>query len=319
MQRKSELLVHPEELSKKHIDRMADAGIDILGLHPVGGHFADGSLRNLVERLKTQEMRELLDYAHERGLEIEYECHAASYLLPRALFESHPEYFRMDAEGERTPQYNFCVSNEDALELYSDRAVELALSLYRSRPYFYFWMDDRRDAKCHCPACRPMSTSDQQLTVANRIIRKLRRVIPDAHFAYLAYFESVVTPEHVKPEEGVFLEYAPFEKYVAKGENAQMLIQREQDMLRPTAEFFGKKDFKVLEYWYDNSMYSGWKKPPKLFTLNRENMERDVRFYKEQGAASIASFACYLGEDYEALYGDESIDFAPFAKVMNEE
>ena len=32
----------------------------------------------------------------EKGLEIEYECHAMGYLLPRELFFVHPEYFRED-------------------------------------------------------------------------------------------------------------------------------------------------------------------------------------------------------------------------------
>ena len=43
-------------------------------------------------RLKTPEYRALLDYAADRGLEIAYEFHAAATLLPRDLFDRHPEY-----------------------------------------------------------------------------------------------------------------------------------------------------------------------------------------------------------------------------------
>ena len=32
-------------------------------------------------------------------------------------------------------------------------------------------------------------------------------------------------------------------------------------------------------------------------------IEREMRFYKSFGAPYISSFACYLGEDYRALYG----------------
>jgi len=75
---RSEILIHTEELSRRWIDRMAELGVDILGLHPTGGSSAAGSLAGLVAALQTPRFRELLDYAAERGLEIEYEMHAAS-------------------------------------------------------------------------------------------------------------------------------------------------------------------------------------------------------------------------------------------------
>lgn len=39
---------------------------------------------------------------------------------------------------------------------------------------------------------------------------------------------------------------------------------------------------------------------------------RDIAFYREKGFEYISSFACFLGEDYEALYG--APDIAPFAR-----
>ena len=34
------ILVHPEELTLSWLDRMKDAGLNLLGLHPVGGRKA---------------------------------------------------------------------------------------------------------------------------------------------------------------------------------------------------------------------------------------------------------------------------------------
>jgi hypothetical protein len=124
--------------------------------------------------------------------------------------------------------------------------------------------------------------------------------------------DSIVLPKCVTPEENVFLEYAPFEKYTAKGEDAPALIEREKDMLLPLLDFFGKNEAKVLEYWYDNSMYSGWEKPPKKFTLDEAAMDADIAYYRELGFENISSFACFLGEDYEQLYGE--IDISAFGK-----
>ena len=43
---KNGMIIHPGELSKKWIDRLADAGIDILGIHPEGGAGAPQSLEH---------------------------------------------------------------------------------------------------------------------------------------------------------------------------------------------------------------------------------------------------------------------------------
>lgn len=309
---KSALLIHPDEITKKWIGRAKDAGIRALGIHPKGGIRAPKHLCELLEAMKTEKFRALIDRAKERGLAVEYEFHAAGYLLPRELFSSHPEYFRVDAQGKRTNDWNFCVSNEDALSIFAKRGAELALSLYGSEPNFYFWMDDRKDTHCMCDKCRSLSPSDQQLIAVNAMAREIKKYIPNAKVAYLAYMDSVVLPTCVIPEKNVFLEYAPFEKYTARGEDAPALIEREKKMLLPLLDFFGKDEAKVLEYWYDNSMYSGWEKPPKKFTTDEAAMDADIAYYRELGFENISSFACFLGEDYESLYG--SVDITAFGK-----
>lgn len=311
--KKASMIIHPEELSKKWIDRIYDAGIPTIGIHPVGGPKAAESLAELVELCKTVKYRNLIDYALGRGLQIEYEIHSAGYLMPKDLFDTHPDYFRMNAEGERTNDYNFCVSNPDALSLFATRARELAGSLYSSSHDFYFWMDDGHALQCHCPKCKNISTSDQQLIALNAMLSEIKKTFPDARMAYLAYMDSIVVPKKVKPIEGIFLEYAPFEKYTAKGEDAPQLIEREKQMVKPLMDFFCG-EYKVLEYWYDNSLYSNWTKPAVKFEVNKEKMKSEIEEYKKMGFSNIATFACYLGEDYEALHGD--VDIIPFCEAV---
>ena len=311
---KKSMIIHPDELSKKWIDRASDAGIDTIGIHSVGGREASVALETLVETLKTKEYRDLIDYAHFRGLRIEYELHTAGYLLPREMFSDHPDYFRMNESGERVSDWNFCVSNTEALDLVAKRAAELAISLYGSEPNFYFWMDDRRDSCCHCPKCRKLSPSDQQLIVINRMLKEIKKYIPDARMAYLAYMDTILPPTSVVADGGVFLEYAPFEKYTAKGENADKLIEREKEMLIPLMRFFDSSPRKVLEYWYDNSLFSKWKKPPAKFYLDEKQMRVDITEYIEQGFDYISTFACFLGKDYEDLYGE--VDISAFSDIL---
>ena len=310
---RTSLLIHPDELSKKWIDRFADLKVTTLGLHPRGGRWAVSSLEDLLARLKTPEYRALLDYAADRGLEIAYEFHAAATLLPRDLFDRHPEYFRMDREGKRVPNWNFCVSNDEALGIVAERAAEIVRQLYRSGDRFHFWLDDGHDLACHCPECTGLSASDQQLVVLNAILRRIREDRPEARLAYLAYFDTLAVPSKVTPEPGIFLEYAPMEKYVAKGNDREERIAAEFRLIDPLLDFFGRKESRVLEYWYDNSMYSNWTKPPKSFTPDDEAVLKDAAFYREKGFRSIASFGCFLGPDYEELYGEP--DFSAFGRV----
>ena len=311
---RSQILIHPEELTKAWIDRMADAGISALGIHPWGGKHAVKSIESMLESLKTPEYRALLDYAAERGLEIEYEIHAAGYLLPRDRFETHPEFFRVNADGERSADWNFCVTNPEAMDYVAKRAADLALALYRSGNRFYFWMDDGKSVHCHCPNCRDLSPSDQQLLVLNAMLTEIKKHIPDAKMAYLAYFDSLALPEKIEAHPDIFLEYAPMEKYVANSEDAAQRIAREQAMIAPLMERFGKEDAKVLEYWYDNSLFSKWKKPPQEFHLDEAGMRKDIEQYKALGFRDVATFGCFLGPDYDELY--PPVDVTPLADAL---
>lgn len=305
------IIIHPDELNIKQIDRAADVGLDVIGIHPTGGKSAADSLAALVALTEGESFRALVDYAYERGLEVEYEFHAASYLLDRSLFSEHPEYFRADENGTRTPDVNFCPSCPEALEKVVKNAAELAKKLYRGGHDFYFWLDDVNGKKCNCEKCRELSASDQQLIFSNALVRELKKHFPDARVPYLAYLSSLELPERVKPESGVFLEYAPMEKYVKMRPER---IEVEARALEPLLDFFGRDGAKALDYWLDNSLFSNWIKPPKPFTLDREMLAHDLKYYAEHGVRNITTFACFLGEDYEALYGEP--DIAGYAEAF---
>ena len=295
------ILIHPEELTKKWIDRAVRLGCDAIALHPRGGKEAADTLAELLTLFDVPEYRVLLDYAAARGLEIEYEFHALSYLLPRALFAEHPEYFRMDENGKRSPDCNLCFSNADALSIVKTRAAELAARLYRSTDRFYFWADDVHTGTCHCEKCRGLSPSDKNLLLMNAMIEGIRRKNPNARLACLAYRDTLAVPTAVKPAEGIFLEYAPIERDAHTPIEAQS-DGRERELVR----FFGD-GAKVLDYWLDNSLFSKWKKPPARFSPDRAVIAADLEYYERIGFESVSSFACFLGDDYEALYGEPDI------------
>ncbi|MBR2432541.1 MAG: DUF4838 domain-containing protein [Clostridia bacterium] len=314
---KVSILIHPEELTEKWIDRMAAEGIDTLGLHPVGGVKAYETLEALIKLVGTEKFRSLIDYAKSKGLNVEYEFHAAGYLVHRSLFEKHPEYFRMNEKGERVNDLNFCVSNAEALDIAAKEAAKLTNLLYGCDERFFFWLDDAAGGKCHCPKCNALSPSDQQLTALNAMITEIRKEKPDALLSYLAYYDTLELPQTVEPADGIFLEYAPIDKWRRRpGEREKYAenVKRELASREPLIGYFGSKNSRVLEYWIDNSLFSGWEKPPQKLECDGDEAMRDIKEYLELGYEDISTFGCYLGEDYEELYGEP--DIKPFTDAV---
>lgn len=297
------LLIHPVELSEAWINRMLKENIPTIALHPEGGRTAHLSLEGLIDMLSLPSYRALLDKAAENGLKIEYEMHAARYLLPAEEFEAHPDWFRMNKDGERVTDWNCCPSSDEALSYIAQRAAELAKKLYRSTDRYYFWLDDGKQSFCHCPKCAALSASDQQMRVLNRILLRLRQDNKNASLAYLAYCDTITPPEKIRPEEGIFLEYAPF----LRDFHRPLCKDAESEPLRDLLAFFGQNTAKALDYWYDNSLFSKWKKPPVAFEVDKAVLQADFQYYTELGFCDIASFACFLGGDYEELYGPPDI------------
>lgn len=302
------ILIHPHEVGEYWSRLFQKSGLEILGIHPVGGTDAELSLCSLLDTVKTAEFRKFIDNVRSASsnVEIEYQFHAMSYLLPRNLFDSHPEYFRVDEKGERNPYFNFCPSCSEALDIVEERAYKLAGLLYGSEKKFYFWTDDVVGGYCRCPKCRELTTSDQALIIYNRILRGLKRYSSNAKHCYLAYVDAIVPPSAIKPEQGIFLQYAPI------GRNSSLPLSAPQNstVLEPLESLlglFGKSDSTVLEYWIDNSRYCGWKLPYVKLPFEPAIIHEDAKLYSKYGFEVLSSFACYLGSDYADIFGEPPI------------
>lgn len=312
--RKFELIVHPHELTDRWVELAKKLKLDRLSIHPVGGMNAHETLQKLMETVKDEEFRKQVDKLNEAGIEVGYEFHALSYLLPRELFKTNPEYFRINIKEERTAWGNFCFSNPEARSIICKNAVKLAKELYGSCHEYYFWLDDAKRLSCYCDECKKHSFAYHQLKLMNEIVRELRREIPDAKVCYLAYYDGVAIPEDITPEEGVFVEYAPFERYL---EPDTFAFDGEYlELVKKIIDFFGKTDSKVLEYWYDNSIYYR-RAGNKLVELIPDNssIAKDFDFYKELGFERLSSFACNLCDEYVKMFGDPDFSAVENRKV----
>ena len=296
--------IHPEELDDLWIQAASEQQIDAVILHPAGGGQADQSFERFLSLMGRPGFRSSVSKLRAEGIRLETAAHVVSWMLPRTLFNAHPEWFRMNEAGERTADWNLCPSCGAAMARLSDRAETLVGAIPADGHRYHLWPDDAAGAVCHCPRCAGLSAADQALMIAHAILAGLRRKDPKARLSYLAYHDSMEQPELI-PEPEIFLEYAPMDRDMNRP-LADPLCRKNRKQVAPLAALlgcFGRENATALDYWYDNSMQSGWKKPPARFHLNESVLRADRAFYRQMGFPYVLTFACFLGADYRALYG----------------
>ena len=276
-----------------------EAGINTIGTHMYPGE--------VVEFLQTQKGKQFMADCRRYGIEVEHQLHSMAELLPRELFAEDSTMFRMDEEGKRVGDWNCCVASEKALEIIAQNAIKYAKLLPSTNHRYYFWLDDGKPT-CLCPKCRELLPSEQALLIENRIIRALREIDPEAKLAHLSYANSIEAPRKVKPEEGIFLEFAPimrsWEKPLAdtSAEDRGMSHADNLKYLKQNLEVFSAEDAVVLEYWLDVSLFSGWKKPAVKLPWRRDVFLSDIDTYAKLGIRNVTSFAVYMDSDYFEAY-----------------
>ena len=117
------LLVHPDEMGELWLSRLKGSDIKIVGLHPVGGKKANESLEQLRLEVLAGKFDKSFAALREMGIAVEFEMHAMSWLLPRSVFAQHPDWFRMDREGNRVADFNLCAASEEALAFVGRRGA----------------------------------------------------------------------------------------------------------------------------------------------------------------------------------------------------
>lgn len=285
-------------------DRVAEAGLTTVGVHP----WPANELQRVLDFVQSGEGQRFIERCKGLGLQVEYEWHAMEHLLPRELFAKNPEFFRIDEEGERSPDANFCVSSETALSIVGERAVELSRILRPTTSRYFLWGDDGK-SWCRCRQCRGLSESDQALLAANRILVALRPMDPAAQVAHIAYYNTITPPRQVKPDPGIFLEFAPIRRrHDVPFAEQDPSLEDNLEALDANLEFFGRDDAQILEYCLDVSRFSGWKKPAKKLDWTPDVFQADLETYGGRGVRNFTTFSCFIDTDYIAAYGPPPLE-----------
>ncbi len=229
---------------------------------------------------------ELLPELRKRGMEIEVAGHFLSTFLPRTLFTAHPDWFRLNEAGQRMNDFNFNPFNLEALDNLASGAVKYLLQMPEAK-LFHLWADDIEGGGwSHEPGKEAYTPSDQALLVCNYLVKALRRGLPEANLAFLAYHDTVYPPRVVKPEAGLIYFYAPRERCYAHGlDDPQCpLNQKYSQALERGLPAFGRRNSEVFEYYVDQILYENMTNPPLPKVLSA-----DVRYYHRLGIPAVGA------------------------------
>jgi len=267
------------------------------GINTIGTHVFPEQVAGFI---KSEKGKRFLSDCKKYGIHVEHQLHAMGDLLPRELFAEDSTMFRMNESGRRINDFNLCVHSQKALDKVAEKALYYAKLLPSTNHRYYYWIDDGKPM-CRCPECSQYSESEQALMVENRMIKELRKYDTEAQLAHLAYHNTMSAPRLVKPEDGIFLQFAPIHRSWDKPLDESHLQE-----LKENLTVFPVETAEVLEYWLDVSLFSKWKKPAVKLPWNREVFESDIDTYAGLDIRNITSFAVYIDDKYIETYNDMS-------------
>ena len=293
------VVLTPEDFSLADWPERADrANLTTIAIHH------QHSPKAIIEWVKTDAGQQVLAKCRKLGLQVEYELHAMKELLPRTLFARAPERFRMNEKGERTPDANCCVHSQRGLDTIAENALWIARELNPTTARYFFWGDDGLPW-CQCPRCKELSPSDQAVVVENHICKAFKTAFARYRVAHLAYDNTLSPPRKVKPDPGLFLEYAPIHRgYDVPYEKQDGKQADGLSALDANLEVFPKDTAQVLEYWLDVSRFSKWKKPAVRLPWKQDVFAADVDTYRKRGIRHITTFAVWVDAEYRQRFGE---------------
>lgn len=274
-------------------------------INTIGTHITPSQVLTFIQ---SQKGERFLNECRRYNIDVEHQLHALHDLLPRDLFEKDSTLFRMDENGRRVADFNCCANSEKALNIIAEKAAYYAKLLPATNHRYYFWLDDNKPI-CHCPECSKYSASEQALLIENRIIKELRKYDSKAQLAHLAYYATMKAPQKIKPEPGIFLEFAPYERVLSEPLSNLNAIGRDNKThaellndLHDNLKVFPIETAVVLEYWLDVSLASKYKKPAVQIPWKSDVFKSDIKTYSQLGLKNITTFGVYMDKDYFKRY-----------------
>lgn len=216
-------------------------------------------------------------------VDAEYGGHVVQLLMPRRLFESHPEYFTVGPDDARTTSGNFCVSNREALELVRDHALAYVRDYPENRMLHVWGADLNGGGWCRCAACAALSPQLQYMKVVDAVATALAASGSEIRAAYLAYHDTLEPDPALRPRDNVWFEWAPRRRcYSHTIDDPACATNRKYfGWLERYLDIFNGRGM-VFEYYADAILFGG------LSFATPAVIVRDLRAYHRLGIRAVS-------------------------------
>ncbi len=241
------------------------------------------------------------------------------YVNAKDWFATHPEYFSLNAKGERVPACDgagpgqLCLTNPDVKRLTLEQLRkfvaadrEKAAKAGTLPPKIYtIDQNDRYDAHCQCAGCQEIakregSESGPLIEFINAIAEGIEKEYPDIVIETYAYNKTSPAPKTVKPRRNVLVKWCD--------------VYSVSDLVRPLTDPLNAKKHNellgwsklgarmgIFDYWENLTYYPYFPTPFSIIPT----IGPDLRFFADAGAETYfsesADFVPNLGEHFVPL------------------
>ena len=239
-------------------------------------------------------------HGYQNFLNAKMEDGAAGASIPirrDKLFDLHPDWFGMDAEGKRQEGQNrvFCLSNDKAVEY----LVNNFLEYLKARPEiqtYAFWPPDGA-SWCECPKCAAGASipvrrdkaiggpADQQAYLLAKVKAAVAKVRPDVRLEIIAYAKAITPPTTRKMDKSVLVDFCPIQQCFEVQINdpsSEINAMYVKEVTAWRKAFDG--DISIYSYYRKYA----WKSLPNLIP---HYMQKDMQFYGTIPTQGISSYA----------------------------
>ncbi|MCI8589834.1 MAG: DUF4838 domain-containing protein [Clostridiales bacterium] len=204
--------------------------------HQLNKPFIDWLAKNRYNRILTwasvyeaYKKMGLLEEFEKRGIRLSVGHHESSRMwLPyfgneyftEAYAETHPEYYRLNADGTRftpqnkddhTGQWIYCSRNTDCIEQISQNLIRWV----KENPLvdtIAFWPNDGIFEQCSCEKCAAHSKVENYTYFQNEVAKRVSAACPQIKIDMLVYVDLWECPEDVKLENCLQIDEAAWAK-----------------------------------------------------------------------------------------------------------
>lgn len=135
-------------------------------------------------------------------------------LFPEHYLETHPEYFRLNADGSRYKpkdasdmegQWIYCSRNEEAARTVADNLI----TWIHQNPVvdtIAFWPNDSMSEGCHCEKCAPFTKAENYAYFENEVAKAVSKACPGVRIDMLVYQDLWDFPKNMELSSNLIID-----------------------------------------------------------------------------------------------------------------